>query len=229
MNDPFYLEDLMAEPDRLPESAEAWATAQKYEALFWVWYIRDKNGFTDREELRAAKAKFLQGYLEKFGISDTVIAGEVLDVGCGPVSIFEGVSGTRVMAIDPNLENYKTQLPDFAKLGQMRNCYYRSCYVQDVHSKLFDVAWSWNVLCHTINWYDMIAHMYQVLKPGGILLLGVNISNKPPDKRRKVCHPAAIPATDLLNCVTECGFEIESHTPINPKPSRYMMILRATK
>jgi len=225
MDDPFYLEDLMSEPDRDPGSMDAWDTAQKYEASFWLWYVRDHNHWTDRAQLYAIKPGLRERYFERFS---TEIAGTVLDVGCGPMSVFEGMAKTDVTAIDPNLGTYQKQQPDFVKLGRMRNCNYRSCHVQDVFGT-FDIVWSFNVLCHTIDWPDIVGAMYRLTKPGGTLLLAASVAHKPPGQRRKVCHPTAIPAADLLACVIACGFEVKNYTPIRPAAARYMMYLEASK
>jgi len=229
--DPFYLKNLMAESSRLPTSMEAWTTAQKYEALFWVWYIKTHRGYTTRTQLYEEKTKcFLSAYLKMLCLPDTyIITGKVLGVGCGVLSMLEGLPNTNVVAIDPNLSNYCEQLPEFAVLGQVNNCFYRSCHVQDIASAQFNIVFSFNVLSHTIDWPDMISHMYRVLIPGGMLLLGANVVNKPQGKRHKVCHPASIRAKDLLACITECGFEIGGHTPLTLEPLRYMMAIWATK
>ena len=225
MEDPFYLEDLMAEPDHPPDSIEAWDTAQKYEASFWLWHVRDSKHWTTRVEMYVAKPLLREDYFKWF---DTEITGTVLDVGCGPMSIFEGFAGTDVTAIDPNLRTYQQQIPEFAKLGRMRNCYYRSCHVQDVFGT-FDIVWSYNVLAHTIDWADMVDNMYRLTKPGGKLLLEACVAHRLPNQRRKVCHPAVIAAADLLDRVTDCGFKVEYHTPVRPTAGRYRMYMEASK
>ena len=229
--DPFYLEDLMAEPSRPSDSMEAWTTAQKYEASYWVWYTKIRYGYTTRIQLYEEQTKHIfSDHLKMLCLSDTyTITGKVLDVGCGVLSVLEGLPNINIVAIDPNLSNYCEQLPEFAILGQVDNCFYRSCHIQDIASAQFNVVYAINVLGHTIDWAEMISHMHRVLMPGGMLLLGVGVVNKPPSKRRRVCHPATIQAEELLARVTECGFDIGWHTPLTTEPHRYKVAIRATR
>lgn len=227
---PPYWKELQAEPE--PSTpAEAFAVAQKYEALFWEWYLLERKGYTDRAHFAREKAKKLQLYLKRFYLlpAGIAVSGRVLDVGCGVISLLESQPGIDALAIDPNLSRYHELIPEFAVLGQVGNCFYRSCLIQDVEETGFDAVWSHNVLSHTVNWRDIVFHMHRVLRIGGLLLLGANVMNRPPSRQRRVCHPAVIQAEDLLSHVAECGFEIGGHTPVTLEPQRYMMAIWARK
>jgi len=226
---PDYLDRMDTEPEpKTPE--EAWATAQQYEGLFWRWYIQERRGYTERAQFLREKASMYPRVLAQFRSLDPgVVQGRVLEVGCGVVSVLESQPGLAVLATDPNLLQYSETIPEFTILGQVDNCFYCCCFVQDVKEDEFDVVWSYNVLSHTVDWPDMIFHMHRHLKPGGLLLLGANVANELQSRRRRVCHPTFIKAEDLLAHVAECGFNIGWHTPITDKPSRYMMIVWATR
>lgn len=204
--------------------------AQKYEALFWKWHTLKRRGYTDRVELAAERARKFSHSLEMFNLPDGItVQGQILEVGCGVVSMLEGLPDAEVLAIDPNLLTYSEKVPGFALLGRVKNCHYCSTLVKHVWRTGFDTVWSFNVLSHTIDWPSMIAHMHRVLRPGGLLLLGAHVANRPQNKRHKVGHPSSIRAEDLLDRVAECGFEIGGHTPLTTEPSRYMMAIWATK
>jgi SAM-dependent methyltransferase len=219
-----YAEEILYEPE--PEGRDpwdAWDTAQKYGAPFWQWYVRDRLKCTDRDVLVTARRN--EGALamrERLNVEPASLRGRALDLGCGPVSMLEGYPELGVVAFDPSLASYAAALPDMALLGRVNNCDYRDCLIQDIPEEDFDWVWCYNVLDHAVDWRDILVHIHRVLKPGGVLLLIVDVRRRlSPHKEERVCHPLVFPAEDLLEAMRAVGFHIRWHAGL---PEEYEQV-----
>jgi SAM-dependent methyltransferase len=200
-----------------------WGRAQKAELDWWVATIRAK--YPTRREF--ATARFAEGTVRlqrQFGVP--IIAGRLLDVGGGPLSVHEGRENVEVVAIDPLLEAVCEALPLFARTGQVANVDYRCCRIQDVQDDPFDVIWCVNVLDHTDDWQDMVQHFGRLGQSPMMLLLGVDVRHGELDSP---CHISIITEDELLGAVRAAGFQVTWHTPIHPELDKYYFCVRAHK
>ena len=206
----FYQEMLTLEwnrEDHTPE--EQWAIAQKWEAEFWLWRVKEKEGCSTRKQFVEHQTGLGRYMVHSFNLNGA-LAGKVLDVGCGVTSVLEGWPSVDVVAIDPLLAEYHAKMPEIALLGRVGNCDYRSCLLEHVLEEDFDIAWSYNVIDHTPDWRGIIEHMYRVLKPGGLLLLAVDVAEERfGSQARRMMHPSIIRHKDLLDCIEGAEFDIE--------------------
>lgn len=217
---PLYAAEILDAPE--PEGRDpwdAWDTAQKYGAPFWQWYVRDRLRCTDRNVLVTVRRN--EGALamrERLAVEPTSLRGKALDLGCGPVSMLEGYPNLEVVAFDPSLASYANALPGLAVLGQLHNCDYRDCLIQDITEEDFDLVWCYNVLDHAVDWGDVLHHVWRVLKPGGRLLLMGDVRHRlSPRKEVRVCHPLAYTAEELLEVMDAAGLHVTYHADIPPE------------
>jgi len=199
----------------------SWEEAQKAELGWWVAAIAAK--YPSREEF--ARARLSEGTIRlgaHFGVPS--IGGRLLDVGCSPVSVHEGREEVEVVAIDPLLDAFCENVPNFARKGRVANVEYRCCRIQDVQDDPFDVVWCVNVLDHTDDWQDIIQHFGRLAKD--LLLVGVDVRHGELDSP---CHISIITERELLGAIEGAGFVVEWHTPIHEEIDRYYFCVRAYK
>jgi SAM-dependent methyltransferase len=198
---------------------DAWEIAQTYGAPFWHWYINDVKKWENRDALVTARRdEGTQAMREHLAVEPASLHGKALDLGCGPVSMLEGYPGLEVVAFDPSLTSYAEVLPSMAILGQVNNCDYRDCLIQDIPEEDFDIVWCYNVLDHAVDWQDVLVHIHRVLKPGGTLLLIVDVRHElSKSKEVRVCHPLAFTAEELLEVVDATGLHVAYHAEIPPE------------
>lgn len=143
---------------------------QVHEVAFWKGLV-SKLGRDRFLDLRYSdwldKTQFFQEYLQ-------VQKGKGIDVGSGPVSIFEFSGLKDITAIDPLMDEYKglVRFPD----SEVK---YLQASGEDIPfpDQSFDFALCVNVIDHTPDPQKMANEIYRILKPGGILYFEVNFDD----------------------------------------------------
>jgi len=103
------------------------------------------------------------------------LVGNGLDVGCGPVSMFEG-SGLSMMAVDPLLEEYqKIYMPAESTVLYVPK--HKDDGILHFPDEFFDFLFCINVVDHTNHYRTLIVEMHRVLKPKGRLYFMVNFDD----------------------------------------------------
>jgi SAM-dependent methyltransferase len=156
------------------------------------------------------------------------IIGNLLDVGCGAISVWEAQRDLSVTAIDPLLEGMAQdpRLSKFAKLGEVKNCFYMSSVIDGADwDQAWDWVWSYNVLDHSMSWRADLKAFYRVLRPAGVLFLGVDVRKDGQWTRSddKALHPSPFSISELLLAIEESGFKIEWQRPL---PDKHMLKYR---
>lgn len=196
----------------------SWEGAQEAELGFWVSYLR---AISSREVF--ALSRLGEGDIrltQQFWVPR--IEGRLLDVGCSPISVHEGRKGVEVVAIDPLMDAFCRALPVFARLGKVANVEYRCCKIQDVQDETFDVIWCVNVLDHTDDWQEIVAHFKDLLLPGGLLLLGVDVRHSSDSLNQH--HISQIREEELLAELVQ-DYIIEWHTPYRDQDCYYFVVV----
>ena len=146
-----------------------WRLAQWAEFRWWKRYLKNR-------EPRAYQA-WKMGYWTDFlhQLAATPPAGaRVLDAGCGPAGIFMALSACRVEAVDPLLDQY-------AGLAHFHPEAYPwvTFFGQDLESFSIPAPYDWvfclNALNHMRDIPKSIRQLHQALKPGGTLVVSVDV------------------------------------------------------
>lgn len=164
------------------------------EMLFWRMHKAKKGG-----ELYNGHMAYY--FTDHFGLSPDYYAGKkVLDVGCGPVGTLEWADGAAErVGLDPLADKYLTL---GAKDHKMR-------YVNSGSEKMpfadghFDIVTTFNSLDHVEDVDATIAELCRVVRPGGDLLLIVEINHEP-----TITEPHFLTEKILVDAITAKGFEV---------------------
>lgn len=144
-------------------------SALEAELDFWRREIEKYKG----EDYAAIRASGIKGLVEMWP-EIAGLEGVALDLGCSPVSVFEGIhDGLRMYAIDPLLEEYqKLYAPEAPTVRYIRG------HKDDgrilFSNGFFDFIFCVNVIDHTTHHASLLDEVKRVLKPGGLLFLMVN-------------------------------------------------------
>lgn len=138
---------------------------QKNELDFWKWLYSTKDDYLEFRK-QDAKEK-----MKHFDISNRNGIG--IDVGCGLISVFNGLSN-RVVAIDPLLEGYNEIIKH-----EVDNIRYIEASGEDIPFKegYFDYAFCVNVIDHTPNPKKMADEIKRVVRKGGNIYFEVNFDD----------------------------------------------------
>jgi len=173
---------------------EQWESAQKWEKSFWDRFVKQQQSI--------GKLRFLKTFIKKYFKS---IEGEtsnywwekafdgynfvpqelgnVIEFGCGPFTnlrlILKNREAHHVVASDPLARHYVTYNGILAKKWKKRQ------WLIDDHSLeeklyadgVFDLAVCINVLDHVRDVNLCLANLIRVVKAGGILILGQELTN----------------------------------------------------
>ncbi len=220
-----------------PKKRIEWLEAQVEELDWWKWFFTDHLGmFKTRQEMVAYRYCEGRYMLLKVGIprkpSDGIqLSGDVLDLGCGAISIFEKRRGIEVLAIDPLLKPMllAPSLKSFVRLGRVETCVYRSWSIENVLDRQFDYVWCYNMLDHVADWRETLWHCHRVLRSGGVLLLGTDVrKNHFQDEKDKMYHVSVFSREQLFQQLKDLGFTIEWKTR-EKKLTLYRVGLRGKK
>lgn len=148
---------------------------QVHEIAFWKQIYSEKENYRSfRKEDGAWKMTHFPDLPNRNGIG--------LDVGCGLVSVFDGLDN-KIVAIDPLMDEYR----NIDELVDTKNITYKKMSGEqiDYHDNHFDYAFCVNVIDHTPSPEIMALEIHRVLKKGGRLYFEVNF-----DDDLSPCHYA---------------------------------------
>ena len=208
-----------------------WGSAQDKELNYWIWHYTFHTPFTTRDQVLGYTYFWGRQQARQCGLPvhyepkaecaqlDDILSGNILDVGCGPVSVMELRPNAHVTAIDPLMDRYIGAMP-FLKLPMngFNNTHYFNGDVFGVDSHVtdtYDIVWCYNVLDHAADWREIVARCGELVKPGGMLCIGVDCREALDDTM--AMHPSVIPRNDLIWTVKEAGLWVGWVTPSNKK------------
>lgn len=192
-----------------------WKLAQFWEIRWWRWYLQHK----DKAIYLEKKASYWKGILAQ---SELDLSGKeaVLDAGCGPAGIFMILEGEPMVAVDPLLEDYKRQLTHFDPSDYPNVQFVTSSLEAFEPSQAMDVIFCCNVINHVADLPLCMDRLSSWLKPGGTLILSVDVHNHQILKRifrmipGDILHPHQHDLLDYQNMLMERGFSIEKTTQL---------------
>ena len=145
---------------------ESWLT--NHEMAWW----HDQIKLLGKEGLRAKRL----GLYDKQIVNYPYLVhqeGLGLDVGCGPISVFES-SDKNIIAVDVLINRYG-EIVDLSDKIKYINIVDENLPFDD---SLFDYVWCHNVIDHTPDEPLLMSEMIRVLRPGGIFYFHVYLSKE---------------------------------------------------
>jgi ubiquinone/menaquinone biosynthesis C-methylase UbiE len=98
----------------------------------------------------------------------------ILDVGCGPVGIVFFLEARKSVGLDPLVGEYERWNGYWGKQAELIQADGESMPLAD---ESFDSVFCINVLDHTFNPNDVLREIHRVLKPGGRVVLHVDLDS----------------------------------------------------
>ena len=145
--------------------------AQALERRWWKRYLGDKDPATYRTWKAAYWNDLLAPYQESLNLDRPQ---RILDAGCGPAGINLVLDRHDVVAIDPLLDRYATDLAAWPELRH-KNVDYRNTSLEAFRPKaLFDGACCLNAINHVNDLDRALDALFAAVKPGGWILLGID-------------------------------------------------------
>ncbi|MDQ7830063.1 MAG: methyltransferase domain-containing protein [Armatimonadota bacterium] len=129
-------------------------------------------------------------YLDEIQMRVPLKACRILDVGCGISTVLHFIEGHRY-GVDPLVHLYRTMYtypPEIILCAGQGE----ALPFQDAS---FDVVFCSNVLDHVTSPKRTVAEMARVLRPGGYLVLTVEVFERP--RRRDTAHPYSFTASEV--------------------------------
>ncbi len=189
-----------------------WKIAQNLELKWWKNYLGKK----DVDEYLTWKKSYWNNFLNE--ISSSVQIGEndaVLDAGCGPAGIFTVIDSEQMVAVDPLLDSYESNLKHFSK-QQYPNIQFVTKALEDYQApQMFDKVFCLNAINHVADINLAFDNLFSYLKPNGQLIVSIDSHNYrllkaifrliPGD----ALHPHQYDLEDYRNFITSRNGEIQ--------------------
>lgn len=186
-----------------------WKLAQWFEAWWWRRYLHGKPVADYLEWKKSYWSDFLANAKIQVQADE-----RMLDAGCGPAGIFMILPGKEVLAIDPLLEKYRSQLPHFQALD-FPNVGFRQIALEDFsNEKKFDKIFCINAINHVADLDVCLKNLHEVLKPDGQMYLTVDAHNFSVLKRifrlipGDILHPHQLDLEEYLEKSKTIGFHV---------------------
>ncbi|MCB0547617.1 MAG: methyltransferase domain-containing protein [Phaeodactylibacter sp.] len=187
-----------------------WKVAQAAEIRWWRAYLRSKE---PGDYLRQ-KAEYWGRVLRLAGFEPSPGA-VVLDAGCGPAGIFLILKEQEVHAVDPLLDAYRSDLPHFEP-SRYPNVQFFALPLENFRPPvLYDTIFCLNAINHVAGLDRSLDVLAGALKPGGRLLLSVDVHNYHFLKKifqwlpGDVLHPHQYSLEEYKNMLEIRGLEVE--------------------
>lgn len=187
-----------------------WRLAQFLELRWWRRYLQQLN-WPDYVEAKRIHWRKVLTQMELQLLPDE----RVLDAGCGPAGIFTILQAQKVDAIDPLLQAYEKKLPDFRQ-NQFPYVHFKTLMLEQMDQmEVYDHVFCLNAINHVADLQRAAESLVQSLKPGGTLLISIDVHRFgllkfvfrmiPGD----VLHPQQDELADYVHLLEKLGLDIE--------------------
>lgn len=189
-----------------------WRLAQYLELRWWKRYLRRLAWPTYVE----AKRRHWRWLLQQVQL-EIPPGAKVLEAGCGPAGIFTILDQQEVDAFDPLLSAYQEELPDFHP-KDFPYVNFHTAMLERLNAQArYDYLFCLNAINHVAHLPQALQQLHEALKPGGILVLSIDVHVYrllkylfrviPGD----ALHPQQDGLEDYLRLLSQVGFEIEKN------------------
>lgn len=187
-----------------------WQLAQWAELRWWKRYLknREPHAYLDW------KMAYWHSFLAASGL-ELSAGARVLDAGCGPAGIFTTLPACRVDALDPLIPGY-ANLPHFRPENYPWTRFLPQTLESFSGEEQYDMAFCLNALNHMRDIPRCVEILYRALKPGGHLLVSVDVHKWQVMKWLfrmapfDVLHPFQEGPSGYERLFTEAGFVVKS-------------------
>ncbi len=147
-----------------------WRLAQFTEIRWWQRYLRKK----DIKAYQTEKKAYWQRVLRQAGV-EIPGSATVLDAGCGPAGIFMILDNAQLVALDPLVDIYAQKLPHFNP-EEYPNVKFVSQEIESYRpDQTFDFVCCFNAVNHVARLRKAIHSLINAVKPGGTILLSIDV------------------------------------------------------
>ncbi|NRB48514.1 MAG: methyltransferase domain-containing protein [Saprospiraceae bacterium] len=192
-----------------------WRLAQFWEIRWWRWYLRDK----DKTVYLRKKAEYWDRIV---AVCELELSGAeaILDAGCGPAGIFMVLRGNPLIGVDPLLEKYQESLAHFDPDNYPQVQFVNSTLEAYSPDQPFEIIFCCNVINHVADLGESLDKLSSWLKPGGTLILSIDVHNHKGLKHLfrlipgDILHPHQHDLEDYQGMLRERGFRLEKTTQL---------------
>ena len=209
-----------------------WNLAQKLEFNWWKGYLKKSN----KVDYIEYKRLYWKGFLKSIGIDFKELKGlTIYDIGCGPAGIFTIFDQSTVLAIDPLLEQYDSELSIFQKSNYPWVQFQESIIETFKFKKQADTVFCLNVINHVIDIPSTLSNLNRATKLNGEFIISTDAHNFkllkwifqlfPGD----VLHPHQYSKEEYRTFIENAGFTIHEEICLNHAFIFSYIVFKATK
>jgi 2-polyprenyl-3-methyl-5-hydroxy-6-metoxy-1,4-benzoquinol methylase len=187
-----------------------WKIAQYVELRWWKNYLKGK----EPAQYKAWKIGYWSELMQKINQYLIISPGQlILDAGCGPAGIFIYFNNNyNVTAIDPLLDSYSTNVPNFNKKDYPHTQFINSSIEDYSTASQYDFIFCMNAINHVKNYNQAVAKLAALCKKGGKLIYTIDAHHYRGLKHLfrilpgDVLHPIQKDLTDYIDslCLNNC-------------------------
>lgn len=149
-----------------------WRIAQFFEFYWWRFYLAKKQ----KDDYLLWKKNYWRAFFQNNGLQFPPDIS-VLDVGCGPAGAFIILDQQQVHALDPLIDRYAQSFPHFSPNDYPRVQFYNQTLEQYFPQIKYDMVLALNAINHVADLEVCFRRLAALLKPGGLLVLSVDVHN----------------------------------------------------
>ena len=147
-----------------------WHIAQTLELRWWKRYLSNQPPAL----YLLKKKQYWVRVLEETGVHP-VLHDRILDAGCGPAGVFTILEGYAVDASDPLIDAYAQHLDHFEPTAYPWVHFYALPLERGAPNPPYDLIYCTNAIHHVQNLHLALHTLLDALKPGGRMLLTVDV------------------------------------------------------
>lgn len=186
-----------------------WSLAQYLEIRWWKRYQRNLD-----DNYLEKKRTYWVKILDRAGMK--VPSGlNILDVGCGPSGVYTILQANKVVGVDPLLNEYAKQIKFFSEEAFPYTTFVAKPFEDFQIEQCYDLVFCLNAINHFRDLHQSIKKLYDSVKPGGELLLGIDGHRHKFLKiifstiHMDLLHPMQYTLNEYLGFVKGVGFIVE--------------------
>lgn len=151
-----------------------WKIAQAAEIRWWRRYLKGKNP----QQYLTWKKQYWRDFLQKIELAELPAGATCLDAGSSLAGIFTVLEAQEVQAIDPLMDSYAAQLPQFFEPAWYPWASFAQARLEDLaETNAYDFVFCLNVINHVADLSGALARLWAALRSGGELVLSVDAHN----------------------------------------------------
>lgn len=188
-----------------------WQLAQTAELKWWKNYLSSKPKESYLEWKKAYWESLLDRISEQLPLT---YSHHILDAGCGPAGIFIALPHQQVDAIDPLLDKYKKDIPQFVPTDYP-NVNFTCLPLEQLNKEgVYDIVFCMNAINHVSDIDMALDNLVNAAKPNSYLVLTIDAHNHAFCKHifrwlpGDILHPHQYDLTEYKEMLEDRGCEL---------------------